>query len=91
MVNIFNDTHFVLKDNYEPKITLASVVAALTLTACSKPADESSQANPSAEHATMQDEHTHAHEHHDDHAGHMHIHTDGDAYQWRSDSSYCRS
>ena len=70
------------------------MVAALTLTACSKPADESSQANPSAEqvanpatpdstaeHATMQDEHTHAHEHHDDHAGHMHIHADGDAYQ----------
>ncbi|MPX77913.1 hypothetical protein C0206_02970 [Moraxella catarrhalis] len=76
------------------KLLLASVVAALTLTACSKPADESSQANPSAEQvanpatldstaeqATMQDEHTHAHEHHDDHAGHMHIHADGDAYQ----------
>lgn len=63
------------------KLLLASVVAALTLTACSKPADESSQANPSAEHATMQDEHTHAHEHHDDHAGHMHSHADGEAYQ----------
>lgn len=75
------------------KLLLASVVAALTLTACSKPADESSQANTSAEqvaspasddkveHSTMQEDHTHAHEHHDDHAGHMHVHADGDAYQ----------
>ncbi|OAV07491.1 hypothetical protein AO373_1188 [Moraxella catarrhalis] len=75
------------------KLLLASVVAALTLTACSKPADESSQANTSAEqvaspasddaaeHATIQEEHDHAHEHHDDHAGHMHVHADGDAYQ----------
>ncbi|WP_227538910.1 hypothetical protein [Moraxella catarrhalis] len=37
------------------KLLLASVVAALTLTACSKPADESSQANPSAEHATCKE------------------------------------
>ncbi|MFB6349585.1 hypothetical protein ACFBZI_09140 [Moraxella sp. ZJ142] len=73
------------------KLLIASVVAALSLTACNKPAPQPADAAQTEQAADAHEHHDHDHDHdhdghdHDheghDHEHHHHHHDEGDAYQ----------